>query len=285
MFFIIGCNGNNDTDDDIKIYTGFEGLELNFIEKRPPGILETNSNSDLVLEIKNLGVFPRREKEEALIGKIYFDGFNEKIININPGEKQIKSELYGKTKIRTEGNIYRESFKIQTSEMKSEIQNIVAHACYQYKTIATPTICIKGINSPEEDEICNDELQTFQGGQGAPVAVMRVEQETGKDYIYFEIYVENKGEGVVFLENAIDSCPNSLKEYKNANMLEIKTDISGLEWGGCTPEIIRLDEERGSTVCKFKRLDSDSSYPAQLEINLKYGYYDFEKKEIKIVKR
>ena len=84
---------------------------------------------------------------------------------------------------------------------------------------------------------------------------------------------------MVFLENAIDSCPNSLKEYKNANMLEIKTDISGLEWGGCTPEIIRLDEERGSTVCKFKRLDSDSSYPAQLEINLKYGYYDFEKKE------
>ena len=284
LVFIIGCSNDDPgilPDEDYSI-TGKEGVKIDILDENLPDILEPNEEYNLEIDIKNKGYFP--QWGESFEGKIEFSGYDENIIKILPQNKAISTNLYGKERDSFPGEQYTEEFKLETYDFESETfsPEIYANICYKYKTIANPMVCIKDIKNINDRE-CKAGKQILKGGQGAPISVTSVNERINANSISFAIYVKNEDKGIAFLEDEMDSCPNSLN-YDNANKLKIKVKIFELGEGICTPETITLENNEGYTTCKFNEPKIKNYYESPLNIELKYGYYDFVSKEINIVK-
>ena len=76
---------------------------------------------------------------------------------------------------------------------------ILVTACYRYKTIADPKVCIdpNPFRAVQERKVCEVRDQSLGGGQGAPVAVTKIEEQVGSDKIHFRIFIQNVGDGEV----------------------------------------------------------------------------------------
>ena len=241
LFILSGCEETPTEQDQYS--KGFEGIKISFMEDRPPSTTHANRDYDIAIEIQNIGAYPHRDEWGHIGGKIHIDGFNQDVITVTPKEKNMKETLYGRSATYPNGVSYMEFFKLQTNGIDSEIHKtkIVANVCYKYKTIASPQICVR--KTLDNNAICQAEDITLTGGQGAPIAVTKVKETISEDYLYFDIELENVGGGVVYLREEINSCPNQLN-YRNSDKLQIETSILELGRGDCTPETIKLDENK-----------------------------------------
>jgi hypothetical protein len=170
---------------------------------------------------------------------------------------------------------------------------IIAAACYKYRTIAEPLVCI----DPEphsvfdEDKVCtidqNGESYSL-GSQGAPVAVSRVEQEVSSNNIHFTIEIQNVGRGRVVDTNVRNDCPLEL-DYNDVDKVLVSAQLPFDGSPRCQPsgdyrDPVRLDETgTGYIFCSFQKPASKSAFETVLQIELDYRYLTSIEKQIEIV--
>ncbi|MGM5481044.1 MAG: hypothetical protein ACQESE_01395 [Nanobdellota archaeon] len=153
--------------------------------------------------------------------------------------------------------------------------------CYLYSTYASPMICIDPAPMSEGRKVCRPKEITFNGGNGAPVAITRIEQENTRRSVYFDIYIQNIGGGTVFDMGYIERCspyyPSDLStKYKDkVYLIDVRVGGQHLE---CTPdkfEGVRLIPGQGGHVrCRYdlEYVTSKSAYETPLIVELGYGY-------------
>lgn len=152
--------------------------------------------------------------------------------------------------------------------------------CFLYSTIATPQICIDPAPYDQGVKVCQPQKITFNGGNGAPVAVTLIEQENTRKKVYFDITVRNTGGGTVFDLDAMERCspyyPGRLtsQHLNSVYILDARIADQHLK---CTPDRadpIHLVNGQGSVRCEYdlQYASAKSAYETPLVLELGYGY-------------
>ena len=200
-----------------------------------------------------------------------------------------------------------------------------ASICYPYKTFLTETVCVdtdvfEGVSDP----VCRSRGAYTYSSQGAPIAISKIEprmiprsrQEEAQDvhtsvvdpetgqflgiaeisegtelFIIqpvFEIEVRNAGRGTVFYSSSSDThdvC-TGMGSARELNQVKISAMLGSQEMD-CSPEIVTLRNDRGTTICRVP--DSDlvptiGSYTQIINVEAEYYYSDFITKDVEIRK-
>ena len=154
--------------------------------------------------------------------------------------------------------------------------------CYAYTTFASPTLCVDPDPFSVEDKVCTDNIISYQGSQGGPVAVTNIQQtNTGKELI-LDIEISNVGRGDVWDVGYLEACNPYFDGRVTANMKNIV--YIGHAWIGDTPLDcsrnfkVRLDPttQNAQFTCTYDVAGNagniGSAYTTPLRLEMWYGY-------------
>ena len=152
--------------------------------------------------------------------------------------------------------------------------------CYLYTTYAAPQVCIDPAPMDLGRKVCTPRRITFNGGNGAPVAISSIEQENTKKRIYFTINIQNVGHGQIFDMGYMERCspyyPGRLttRQLDKAYLMDVRIGNQQLR---CTPDRgdgVRLVNGRGQVKCTYdlQYQTAKSAYETPLIVELAYGY-------------
>jgi len=326
LFSLTACTKQSiTTTKDLKVYTGTDGIVMNFIQSTPPSIVYSSDTLNFLLEVRNKGTYAAGTKPNNDDGpyekflKIYISGFDNKILtgSIEGGKDPVFEKavfrvqsLNPKSEFNPEGGITYKDFSTKIENLPEGLDsfktNFLVTACYNYETHAITSVCIdpKPYSTAIKEKACTIQDISLSGGQGAPVAVTKIEEEASKDKVRFKIYIENEGNGKIFdttpgKRSAKDSdgvtrlkCnPQSEKGlgYDDVDKIRLeKVSLGGEEipLKDCKPSIdkvVRLIDGKGFIICE-KEVTGNSAYTTPIEIKFSYGYTSSIKKEIEILK-
>lgn len=213
VLFITGCNirtGPTDKTDgelirpiEVQIHKGTKGLDLEFVKGQPPTNVWEGEAFPITLQLKNKGAYAIQRGLLAITGNLYFG------VDID-----VQFELEGKSEFNPEGEFSFEKFSATAGFVDDDkTDSFFVIACYEYKTFASATLCINPRVMEIDNEIPRGECRvgtvSVSGGQGAPIAVTKIEEEIlpmGQDALRLnlKIAVSNRGGGKVVNVGAYD---------------------------------------------------------------------------------
>ena len=299
LFFSFGCTQTEETSVDYR--EGTQGIVMNFMEDMPPVKMYDNMPIDLVVEIKNKGAYPQPTSITGWaiittsgtngIGTFYLSGFDDTLIMGMPKQMSV-SNLEGKNPYNLEGGYDVISFRgniinFDSRNIDSYNANFLVTSCYNYETITSQTICVdpEPYSAKEKTKVCTiPPSYSLSGGQGAPVAVTKIEEAVLSNKIQFKVYIKNLGDGKIVDKNRLNiDCPYSL-DYTNLNKVYVSGRVSGYSLS-CKPNNpINLINGEGSVVCTVpKPAMSKSAYTTPLQVKLEYGYSSSIQRSVEIL--
>ena len=317
LFLISGCEGGAMfgkkeekrpvTDADVR--KGFSGLNMEFEKNAPPESVFEGSDTNpsafpISLRLKNEGAFDIEDNKETVEneGGIVVFGFEKTYVDVVgeggrcPGGLCKGISIKGKSIYSPAGD--EDSINVDASAKKIGAQSekhpstILATACYPYNTTLGTSVCIDPdvIGEATSKKACNVQDVTFTEGQGAPVAITKIETrmlpftDNGVDKIkpHFIIFIENKGNGeVVNVSKLIFTCSSSALKYVDFNVVKITAslpqgDLKCSENSEPGPTTIRLREKEDMIRCTLETEGGvdigRDAYTSPLKIELEYGY-------------
>jgi len=280
--------------------TGTKGLEIEFLEYMPPEDILEDSDFRIGLKVTNAGT---HDLDDAVL----YMNIDDDLIGIQETDEDIEliPSLKGKNQNYPEGEFHDIEFGAKTKRVKADkTTTIKALVCYKYTTKASVDVCINPYSLKKlkigGEEGCKVGDVSLSGGQGAPVAIEKVEvKQTSLDASSFEItfiiHIDNRGgtkDHVRKLESYDKECKGKklFKKVEDADYVKVNNvQISkySLKEGSveCKPlekGQLKLDDGEGELVCKAKLMKKYGSYLSPLRVDLSYGYISTIKETIKI---
>lgn len=300
LIAIAGCKGsdkNKNPITDVDIRKGTDGLLMEFLPNAPPKDVFEDGSFPISLKLKNAGAFDIKgdiesnKKTIAVIeGGLLVLGFEKAYVGIiGAGEDRQEFGIKGKSVFNPLGDeefisINAEARKIG-EQSETHPSAIFATACYPYQTILGASVCIDPdvLGQNKGLKACAVKDLDFKDGQGAPVAVTKIEtrmlpQDNSKIKPHFIIHVKNAGNGQV-IKNGKEkvivggvekdgtkeiiekACSSESLSYKDFNVLKVKAILSGVVLD-CDPkelmqEIaeVRLREKEDIIRCTYEGAD------------------------------
>ncbi len=314
LMLLAGCEGGkrNVSITDVDIRKGFNGLSMQFLQNAPPSSVFTETGFPIVIDLKNNGASDIKDGKGILV--IGLETNYAELVN-EQDKNGIRFGLSGKSIYSPEGDKDVREIDARAKRIGEQSETftsrVSATACYPYETVFGTSVCIDTdvYGARKGQKACAVQDLKFDKGQGAPVAVAKVESRmlTGTDENivkpHFIIYIENKGNGQVIdpKEEIISkACTKSSLEYKDFNSIQIKASLSGKELncrigeskpedteeGAAGPATIRLREKKDFVRCTLEEginIGRDA-YVAPLRVDLDYGYTFTISKDIVIEK-
>ena len=302
LLVLTGCpddNGDNPiTDKDVR--KGVDGLKMELTKNVPPEKVFEESKFPIVVELKNKGA------SDIENGILVF-GFERDYVDVvKEDDAKREFDIKGKSIFNLNGDEDFVTIDAQTKKIGAQSERhtstILVTACYPYKTIFGDSVCVDTdiYDMMRGEKVCSIGNLEFKNGQGAPVAVTKVETrmlpdvDDDKVKPHFIIYVENKGNGevidpdIAIIEKA---CTSEPLEYKNFNTLKISAMLSGQPLNCKVSDddseaTIRLRDKEDMVRCTLEEgIDKNlGAYTAPLNIELEYGYTFTISKDIIIEK-
>jgi len=260
----VACAGCKQTTPKLEpeytdYHKGTDGLVMNFINGLPPDEIIEGSSFVIGVELKNKGAYDIKGCTILLYG---FEG-GEYLKKENP---EIFVDIEGKKPGFPEGGYEIINFNVKNIGIPEIIDVYSApftvSANYRYQTEASVDVCI----NPDvysyiktKETVCEPKDIVLKDGQGAPVAVTKIEERTSpsgnKIKVDFVIYFANKGNGEV-----------------SGNVYAGDARLSNVPIS-CKPESVELKgKEEKSIVCTAETLFSSGAYLAPLSVKLVYDY-------------
>ncbi|MBD3354629.1 hypothetical protein GF361_01430 [Candidatus Woesearchaeota archaeon] len=258
LILVTGCGRTtpNLEPELIEYHKGTQGLEMNFVRNLPPDEISEGSEFIIGLELRNKGAYDIEN------GEISVSGYDQSKIQINEHGKYFNIE--GKKPGFPEGGYEIINFRGKNIDFPKIKETDPARfkiiTRYDYQTEAGAEVCINPdiySHVKTKEKICEPKEIILSDGQGAPVAVTKIQQEAvpfeNRIRIKFNIYMENKGEGDIKDNITLD-------EVRLANV-----PIT------CTKNNIELEEDE-KIECYTEILAGAGAYLTSLSIKLDYGY-------------
>jgi len=270
VLFNGGCKNVTPTTEPrvIEYHTGTDGLSINIVKGLPPDDVIEGGEFVIGLELRNKGAY------DIEGGKILVYGFEGGYTTVEQPEAYFNIE--GKKPGFPEGGYNVMNFKARNIGMPEVIDvyptSFTVSAYYRYQTDAGTEVCINPyIYSyiKTKEMVCEPKEIDLKGGQGAPVAVTKIEEifsPFGNNIrVDFVVHIANKGDGQVVGGVYIGEAKLS------------DTPIS------CKPDFVELKgKEEKSIVCTAETLLSSGAYVAPLSVKLVYDYISTVDKKLNI---
>lgn len=333
LIFVAGCSAGDGTSSgsspfsslgkfgsssqkktvDVNVYVGTQGLSAEFVKSAPPPKVFENSDFPVLLKIRNSGAYSISQEGDSkgLMGLLKLGTEKDYVYSaeLEPNENTRKGDfeneayffVWGKRQINPTGDEILVSFNAKTGKLDPQSENkqstLTATLCYPYKTILSATICIDpdvaGIRPGKK--ACTVKDLAFNNGQGAPVAVTRIESQMipEGDIIkpQFLVFIENKGRGAsIDFIGYIGACRSTDYDKKNTwNVAYVNVYTSGPQGQNqleCSPGeasidkktgFVRLRDRKTWVRCTFPKgireiKKTDDAFTSPLRIEIDYGY-------------
>jgi hypothetical protein len=267
-------------------HTGTQGIYFDFVPNYPPAVIYTSggeeTGNNIILDVKNLGSF----KTGAYF---HLSGFDPTIININ-NPLYISGTIDAKSATNPEGGYTQIQFPaygtlsvFMPKGMDVYPFTVQATASYGYKTQASLPVCVDpNPYSPITQRACVPHGATLGGGQGAPVAVTSVEQESLKGQTIFKIRIANVGDGQVIKSGLSPKCTDL--KYNEFDIIEYRAFSLGGRGGRCTPgNPVRLVNKQALITCVFN-VPGELAYTTTLDVDMSYDYMASKQRSVQIKK-
>ena len=287
-------------------HTGTQGLVLNFLPNAPPAIIYargdgSESGINVVVEIRNRGAYPPPLPgyPDSVAATLYLLGFDPKIFMVSPASTKISSGLEGRSAQNPEGGYVQVQFPAAGIRGTIPIWlpegidiypiNLQATACYEYSTMASLSVCVDpDPYNPLLEKPCVPAGAAVGGGQGAPVAISSVEQDSLQGAVIFRLRIANVGGGLVLRQGKAAACLDPLQVgFADQDIISIPSDgvTLGTIRGECRPmSELRLGPGGQAVLtCKFP-LQIGPAYTTTLNVRLDYGYVSSIIKPLQIKK-
>lgn len=281
----IGTKGSAGNSQNYR--TGTKGIVFNFINNNPPSRIYNGDALTLTVEYVNKGAY------DVIGGYFYLTGYDENIIFLDRSATNFAAKgksIYNPDGVLVETASFMDSRIVLPENFNAEElkQNFLLTACYDYETLATPLVCIDPdpyTTNPVE-KTCTVKDVSLSGGQGAPVAVTLVQEESSRNKVQFKIHVSNVGGGdVIDPTVSVANCHTQLRTT-DMDKVSIHAEFSGRPLL-CEPQIIRLSGGSGFAYCSAPTEDfrQMTAYNTILNIYIDYGYRDSISKSVQIINR
>ena len=307
ILLIVGCStGYRGTTKSIPdFHIGFNGLTIEFLKNTPPIRVFEGDRFPVMINVRNNGAYGIKGNNPAVLSiglekdyikELKLQSLDEGNIDIaTSDESAAVFSLEGKNPVNPLGQEQIISYAVTSGKVDPQSERhtstIIATICYPYETIMGSTVCIDTdiSNTRPVKKVCNMQDLILNNGQGAPVAVTKVEMQmlpTETDGIkpQFLIYVENKGNGIVMDANPstiLDFCTGSIS-YQDLNIVYLDAWLSDkkmecqLQKKTPSDELghIKLKDKKDIIRCALKDgIDKNlDTYLSPLKIILRYGY-------------
>ncbi len=323
---IIGCTSSSSSSKtkEIDVFVGTDGLLAEFAKTAPPPKVFEDSNFPILLRVRNKGAYSIKDNSKAALSlgveKDYIKNLKveeQSRVSSKGLDNIVNFFVDGKTAINPQGDETIISLSAKTGKLdpQSEVKQstITATLCYPYQTTLSTTVCIDtdvaGINpgkpygTKNSVKVCSAKEFIFNNGQGAPIAVTKIEPQmipVEKEIKpQFLIFVENKGKGnPVKLAGYDSACYKSdytkdLSSNKDLwNVATIKVYKAGKEEEKesqliCTPSLknpegaidettgfLRFRDGKDFVRCTFRDgiPKSSEAFTSPLKVVIDYGY-------------
>ena len=264
------------TIPDVSI--GTQGVEVYSDPTNQREVFEENPFT-AIFTLSNLGTF---DVEQGT----YSIGFEPQYVYLPKQQAQGNFFLRGKSIFNPQGEERQFTLRFDTKTLGPQIERydstITFNACYPYVTKAPLITCIDpDITGKVRNKACIPQMQNLPGGQGAPVAVTRMEpkmlphEREGFIVPEFVLTLKNLGSGEVLDEQLYrDACTGRPLGEDGWNLIRVDADLSETPLV-CTPSPIKLKQDRDTrVVCRVQDgIDSRlGTFTTPLTITLRYGY-------------
>ena len=324
LLFITGCTvaGNKAT----QTHKGTDGLKIKFLDKVPPASVYENRPFPVKVEIHNAGAF-NVSYEDMLItfsyDPLYIKGG---VSPYDPAEHDPDAQgptgrkaILGKSLIYPNGEVKIYSIPTESSfeakavvgQRESPETEIIASVCYAYKTYLATDVCIDTniYEQNQRQQSCTAKDLTFTGGQGAPIAITKVEVQAlpriSADRQFeairpeFTIHLQDVGKGYLIgpdtlaMENAclLKSIP---KEELNTVVFRawlLKTPLACGREQETEGALVKMTEGVGEVRCTVPEdalndpiYASKQNFQTTLVMNVTYLYKSAAAREVEITR-
>ncbi|MBI3033612.1 hypothetical protein HYY72_00435 [Candidatus Woesearchaeota archaeon] len=292
IIVLAGCNNGGSTSPD-NFRKGTKGLSMSFVAGTPPEKFLGEGKLTVAIQLNNDGATTINS------GNIYLSGFDKSIIT---GMKETDgiSRLGGRTSFDPVGETEIKQFEGQvrlSGNIDTHKPTFLATACYDYETIASPLVCIDPdpFSVRSREKACTTGDLTLSGGQGAPVAVTRVQLSPTTEKLRFSIDLSNAGGGDVYQRGSQNCNPYSGQElsFQERDLIRVdEVKVSNIDiTGSCKPltdGYIRLIGGKRTIFCELdlgsSGLSRSPAFSTPLTMKFSYGYTSSIRKAIEIVR-
>ncbi len=296
----------------LELHKGTDAFSMEFLQSAPPPTVfapEPPAKLEpfqVGLKIDNKGAYDITEgflsvalEEDYMTILDWNFEKQKKYAKIGATGEKISFSLEGKTQLNPFGETDIITFTAGAKKVDDQSEKhkstILVTACYEYATELSQQVCIDTdiYNLKPIEKVCNPKDISISGGQGAPIAITKIEQRmlpSGANFVrpQFIIYMENKGNGnVIANDRTSKACSAEGLKPEDWNVIElVDVEFSGfsLKKGDivCSPMLketgkVRIKLQSGADFIKCT-LDKDllsteqPTYTTALNIQLKYGY-------------
>ena len=311
-----GCGsigGGKNTQSAIpEIYTGTDGVDVAFSPESVPRSIAAGSSTDVVLLVSNKGAVATPVAEitvkdtrgaftlQSAKGTDKFAFFNPLIVGVLDGKESPPSATGG-----FEGIVLTMKAKDFWKNEKGEIvensidTGLIATVCYDYGTKLTANICVDAApySFQKQRKPCDYTVPlVFNKGQGAPVAVTRIETldpDKSGGYVRprFKIFIANVGTGVVINKDpaklnlfcaAPDGSASKADNTPTVNIIrveKVRLNDKDLKCSdtkdGVTDKVLSGIASKDYIVCNYDGTDfadGSGTFATPLTVELSYGY-------------
>lgn len=295
---IFGCtnsSSNQKTDADLR--KGTDGLTIELTKNAPPDKIFEDSIFPIAIKLQNKGA----SNIEAGFLSVGMEQAFVTLLDQSKSTQPLKIE--GKSLINQVGGQDYITLDAKTKKIGTQSEShpttLFVTACYQYKTVLGSSVCVDTdvFGLANRKKTCTAQDLQFANGQGAPVAITKIEsrmfpsEDKNRIVPQFLLYVENKGNGEVLVENALErACGNQPLKYTDFNRIIVKASLSNQQLNCKITEeseaILRLRDKKDVVRCTLDAgiEKSRDPYVAPLNIILDYGYTYTTSKDITIEK-
>jgi len=294
VLFLAACNQQNPQEiNQVSAVTsyvrsGTQGVEMQFVQNLPPRQMYETGDLVTLIELRNKGSHDLgREPFQQCF--VHFGGFDKNIIR-GVEERQTCGDLPGKSAFLQDGGFTSIEFTSRGITLPADtdkyVPPLVATVCYEYKTIATPQVCVDPnfFEITSEQKACIVRDAAVSGGQAAPVAVTAVNVDMAGPTAIFTIDISNVGGGrVISPRTPLTKCPKL--DYNDFDEVQFSVELPSGQFFKCAPEtqLVRLTNGRGRFVCQFK-IGNTPAYQTPLRVELNYNYMNTVRRDVEIIR-
>ena len=274
---------------EASIHTGTRGLVLQIEPTTPPAKVFAKDPFAVIGTITNEGT---ADVESGVLTV----GIDDAFVSMET-PRVIPIRVAGRSALQPQGEVQTVRLDLSAKELGSVTETVTSTIlltmCYAYKTSASSTICIDtDLEKKTANKPCTMQAVGSAGGQGAPIAVTRIETtlspsaDRSRVIPLFTITLDNVGGGQVFgAENTVDVCTG--KPAQNANNAVVRAYLVDKELTcGEGTAVATFDRKNNVVRCTLPAgIDkSRGAFSTLVRVEADYGYSTSTSKNVQIVR-